>query len=111
MWSTSLTRDEEHTFERIQKIALKIILQDDYVTYENALKQTNLPTIKTRHIILLQKFALKCVKNLKTCDMFPLAPQKSWARHNETYKVPMARKERYFKSAIPQMARLLNEMS
>ena len=43
--------------------------------------------------------------------MFPLAPQKCWARNNETFKVPMARKERYFRSAIPQMARLLNEMS
>ena len=43
--------------------------------------------------------------------MFPLAPQKCWARNNETFKVPMARQERYFRSAIPQMARLLNEMS
>ena len=106
-----LTKDEEYSFERIQKTAFKIILQNDYVTYENALKQTNLPTIKTRHNLLLQKFALKCVKNPKTCDMFPLAPQKSWARYNETYKVPMARKGRYFRSAILQMARLLNEMS
>ena len=44
-------------------------------------------------------------------NLFPLAPQKCWARKNETFKVPMARKERYFRSAIPQMARLLNEMS
>ena len=65
VWSTSLTKDEEYSFERIQKIAFKIILQDEYVTYENALKLTNLPTIKARHHLLLQKFALKCIKNSK----------------------------------------------
>ena len=81
------------------------------MTYENALKLTNLPTIKARHNILLQKFALKCVKDPKTSYMFPFAPQKCWARKSETFQVPMAKTERYYRSAIPQMARLLNTLS
>ena len=111
VWSTALTKAEEYAFERIQKIALKIILQSEYITYENALKLTNLPTIKARHNILLQKFALKCVKDPKTSYMFPFAPQKFWARKSETFQVPMAKTERYYRSAIPQMARLLNTIS
>ena len=42
--------------------------------------------------------------------MFPPAPKpQKYNRMFENYHVPMARKERFFKSAIPTMARALNE--
>ena len=111
VWSSSLTCDEMASFERIQKIALRLIFGPKYGCYENALNLANLPTIENRYHMLLLRFALKCSKNPKTANMFPPARNIEKTRSHEKYQVPMARKERYFKSAIPTMARLLNEHS
>ena len=109
VWSCSLTKEEVLSLGRIQKVALKIIYETDYDTYENALKMSNLSTVEERHKMLSLRFALKCTKSEKASHMFPLAPQKPWARESEQFLVPMARKERYLKSAIPSMARALNK--
>lgn len=72
VWSSSITKDEENDFERTHKVALKIILKDKYISYENALAQTNLTKLKDRRKQLLLKFAIKYKENPKTKDMFPL---------------------------------------
>ena len=66
---------EEYDLERIQRVALRIILKENYVNYATALYITNLDTLKARRSHLCKKFALKCTKNEKTMDMFPLKPQ------------------------------------
>ena len=53
------------------------------------------------------KFALKCLKSEKTSKMFPVNPPRI-TRAKERYKVPFANTERLKNSAIPTMARLLN---
>ena len=45
VWHSSLTEEGHTELERIQKVALRIILQDLYESYENALKITNLQTL------------------------------------------------------------------
>ena len=108
VWSSSLTQEDIASFERVQKIALKIIYKDDYQSYENALNKSKLPTMKDRYHSLLLRFAIKCTKNDKTKDILPLATYSNAARRHERYKVPFASKQRYFDSAIPTMARMLN---
>ena len=108
VWSSSITQDELNSLERTQKVALKIIYKEDYNSYENALKMAKLTTLKTRYQKLQLNFALKCVKNKTTKHMFPPQKPKEWARYQEKYRVPFARKERYFRSSIPTMARMLN---
>ena len=39
VWSSSITTGEEYDLERIQKVALRIILQSDYIDYSNALQK------------------------------------------------------------------------
>ena len=109
VWSSSLTVDEMTSLERTQKVALRIIFSQDYISYENALNQSKLPKIEDRYKTLLLRFALKCCKNQKTQNMFPLANQSERTRKHEHYDVPMARKNRFFKSSIPTMARMLNQ--
>ena len=72
VWSSSITSGESNDLERIQKVALRIILQSEYTDYNNALRITNLQTLKARRSFLSLKFAIKCTKSEKTCDMFPL---------------------------------------
>ena len=45
VWSSSLTVDEMASLERTQKVALRIIFSQDYISYENALKQSKLSKI------------------------------------------------------------------
>ena len=69
---------------------------------------SNLPTLSERRNKLTLKFAQKCIKNPKTQHMFPLN-QLGSTRMREKYKVLHANTERLKKSAVPQMARQLNQ--
>ena len=109
VWSSSLTQQEENSLERVQKIALRIIYQEKYISYKNALKLSKFTSMKERFELLLYRFAVKCAKNPQTEHMLPLKKGLDKVRKKETYEVPLARKERLYKSTIPTMARLLNK--
>ena len=108
VWHSSITQNEVIELERIQKVALRIILKHDYVDYDYALKTTGLETLSTRRQKLCISFAKKCVKNEQTKKMFPVKIHQRQTRRQEKYVVPFAKTERFKNSAIPYMARLLN---
>ena len=90
---------------------MRIILQENYLSYAHALEITGIPgipTLKSRRIKLSLKVAKSCLKNNMTCDMFPLHTNNVDTRHHEKFYVPLAKTGRFAKSAIPFMARLLN---
>ena len=109
VWHSSLTGGEQLDLERVQKVALRIILKDDYTGYSDALELTGLDTLKSRRKKLCRNFAKKCAKNELTKDMFPLNETQVNTRNPEKFCVPFARTGRLANSAIPYMARLLNE--
>ena len=94
--------------ERIQKVALRIILKDEYVSYEIALKRCELTTLSERRNRLALRFAKKCTLNPKTKNMFPEVNKTRITRVSGRYEVLKAKTERLSKSSIPQMQRLLN---
>ena len=94
--------------ERVQKVALRIILDSAYENYENALEITGLETLCDRRVVLCRKFAIQSAKNVKTCDMFPLNKHQVNTRHPEKYFVQYANTDRLRDSAVPFMQRLLN---
>ena len=109
IWHSSITQDECLEIERVQKVALRIIMNQNYVTYENALCITGLMTLKERRDHLSAKFAAKCVKSEKSSHMFPLnGPNVFNTRNHEEYFVTPARTKRLANSAIPSMQRMLN---
>ena len=108
VWGSSLTQGQVYDLERIQKVALRIILDQNYVSYANALQITGLQTLKERRSHLSLSFAKKCVDNKATKSMFPLRTQICPTRNPEKYKVTTARTSRLAKSAIPAMQRQLN---
>ena len=65
VWHSSLTVANELAIERVQKVALRIILKDDYLSYSNALKITSLKTLKDRRVDLCLNFARKSAKKSK----------------------------------------------
>ena len=113
VWHSSLTLEQFHDLERVQKNALKIILQEDYENYSNALTVTGLSTLFQRRSNLCLKFAQSCVKNEKTKYMFPTNPARTGydmnTRAREKYSTTHAKTERLKSSAIPYMQGLLNK--
>ena len=111
VWHSSITKTCEESLERVQKSALKIILGDQYVNYDNALKILKLQSLKERREELCLKFAKKCLLVPKLEKLFPRSHQSHTMdkRSSECYQVKRGLTERLRRSAIPYMQRLLND--
>ena len=111
VWHSAITKEEEVSLERVQKV----ILKQEYNNYDDALKRTNLQTLVDRREKLCLNFALKCTTHEKNKEMFPLNKtnhsMSSSMRHQEKYEVQFSRTTRLGKSAIPYLQRLLNQHS
>ena len=112
VWHSSLTEDQRTGLERIQRVALRIILKDDYESYEEALKTVKIETLDNRREHLCLEFATACTKDKSANirDTFPLNNERT-TRNPEKFVVQYARRERLKKSAIPYMQRLLNKFN
>ena len=107
VWHSSITEEECTDIERVQKTALRIILGDTYTDYRSALELTGLDSLRDRRTQLSLTFAKKCVKN--NDDLFPLNVNTVNTRPHEKYFVTHARTERFAKSTVPYLQRLLND--
>ena len=111
VFHSSITQEESKKIERIQKICLKVILGDMYISYEAALEMCGLTTLRERRETRCLDFALKCVKHTKNKRLFPLNDRKFGQNRNtrEVFEVTWARTDTYMMSTIPYCQRLLNE--
>jgi hypothetical protein len=63
IFTSMLTGENINDIERIQKIALKVILNDEYSTYVKACTDLNTLSLESRRKDLSLTFALKCLKS------------------------------------------------
>ena len=110
VWHSSLTEENSQDLERVQKSALKIILQEKYRSYELALQELDLESLKERRENLCLEFAKKCLGHGKMKNLFQ--PNKKThqmeTRFAENIEVNHANTERLKKSPVIFMQRLLN---
>ena len=111
VWHSSLTVQNEEDLERIQKVAFKIILKENYKSYENAQIILELDTLKCRRIELCLAFAKKCLGNKKNKALFPAnnRTHPMIPRQYEHFQVIAAKTERLKKSPIIFMQNALNQ--
>ena len=111
MWHSSLTKENREDLERVQKAALKVILKEDYLNYEDALKLTNLQSLDDRRQMIAMRFAKNCLKNENYSKLFPLNNTKHGMKVRDPlkYQIKKANTERYKGSSVIYMQRLLNE--
>ena len=111
VWHSSLSFENRRDLERVQKAAVRVILGKKYTSYNNGLKMLNLETLSKRRQTLCLRFANNCLKNEKVKDFFPKnnPKHKMKKRKKKLIKIPIANTERYKKSAIPYMKKLLNK--
>ena len=110
VWHSGLTDENSQDLERVQKSALRIILQESYHSYKNALNALELESLVERRESLCLQFAKKCLTNEKMKHLFPQNHKTHLmiTRFEEMYEVNNANTERLKNSPIIYMQRLLN---
>ena len=110
VWHSSLTMRDRNDLERVQKSALRVILGEKYISYKNALNVMRMDSLEIRRQNICLKFAKQCIRNEKLRDIFPRnkSNHSMEKRNGERFVVKKALTERYKRSAIPNMQRLLN---
>ena len=112
LWHSSITEEETNDLERVQKCAIRIILQDRYTDYETGLEELQLTKLKERRGNLCISFSKNCLKNPQTKNWFPKNLKNEHdIRDKEQFVVTFANNERFKESTIPYLQRLLNENS
>ena len=79
--------------------------------YKDALKLTNLESLDERREGIGLRFAKNCLIDQNFSKLFPLNSQKHVmeVRNPHRYRINKANTERYKRSSIPHMQRLLND--
>ena len=107
VWHPGLTKKDSNSIERIQKVAIKIILQEKFIDYSSACDYFNTTSLKQRREKLCLTFAMK---NLKSENTFFEQDQNkiNTRKVKDLVKYFKCRTTRYEKSSLPYMAKLLN---
>ena len=111
VWHSGLTDSDCKDIERVQRAAMRVVMGNKYEGYEEALKLMKLDSLRQRREKMALKFAQKSLKQERFSKLFPL----NISRHNmkkrspEKYLVNHTNSERYRKSAVPYLQRLLNK--
>lgn len=111
VWHSGLTSVQSKAIERVQRRAVRIILGRDFTSYSNACSRLGLPSLSSRREDLTRAFAT----SLRRSDQFRswLPPERGTisrrlTRSSNDLDLAHCNTERYKKSAIPYMIRLLN---
>ena len=111
VWHYSLTQEDSDSLERVQKSAVKTILNNSKIDYLKALSILDLEKLSDRRADLCEKFANKCLTNTKTKDWFKKKKKihEMETRTQQRFEETLAKTERLKKSAIPMMEKTLNK--
>ena len=111
-WHSGLTIKQAADIERVQKVALNIILSDSSTgrseySYEMALVILNIEPLEDRRLKLCSTFAKKTLKS-RHKDMFSVNASEYQTRHKNPLVESRANTKRFFNSPLNYLTRLLN---
>ena len=86
VWHSSLSEDNKADLERVQKSVLKIIQGEKYQSYQRARVDLGIESLENSREHLCLRFALKCSKNEKTQQMFPINEKQHEMKTSATCK-------------------------
>ena len=107
-----ITKSESNMLERCLKTGLHIIYQEEYINFSNALNLANIKSLKSRRLEAITKFSKKALTSDKYRNWFqksdpPSASARLRLRPTASLKPVTCRTQRYEKSSLPLMTRLL----
>ena len=111
VWHSSLTQELELKIERIQKAAVRVIMGNNYTTYDEGLQRLKLDKLSERRRKICLTFAKKSLKLKQFSKLFPLNDNEHnmKKRNGNRYVIKQHLTERYKISTIPYLQRILNE--
>ena len=110
VYTSMLTEENISDIERVQKITLKVILNDRYTSYDDACKTLITSPLQSRRRELALNFALKCLKSDQHKHIFTQRTSLYYQlRKIKSFEEPYCKTERYKSSPVPYLTRLLNE--
>ena len=71
VWHSSLTKKNTNDLERVQKVAVRIILGKFYKNYTDGISKLNMEKLEKRRENICLKFAKNCLMNSKVKNLFP----------------------------------------
>jgi hypothetical protein len=111
VWGSGLTIENEQDLERTQKTFAKLVLQENFTTYNEALEKLGLQNLKLRRKYLTLRFAKRSLADGHFKDLIVKRKpdHKMETRKRNFYEVTHANTQRFKNSPIITMQHLLNE--
>ncbi len=110
VWHPAITQEQSRQIEMIQKRSCRLILGNRYEHYNTSLADLNLAMLSDRREQLLLKFGQKLLNSERHQHLIPRRPDSVYAlRTSKKYQEPRSRTDRYSRSTIPHIIRLLNQ--
>ena len=105
IWNSvsGLTVNQAQVLEKIQKVALKIILSDEYLSYENARAKFGLQLLSDRRLGLCTNYALKLYKSKYCNNFYSPVTHKFSTRHKNLVVEPLCNTKEMLSSS-PQLS-------
>ena len=108
VWHIGLTLKLSADLERVQRVAVSIILGS--LPYTQACDLLGLERLSIRRLGLCKRFAYKTSRNSRHSDLFQVKSGQQYTRKSKNlYREHMCRKSRFYKSPLPYLTRLLNQ--
>ena len=110
IWHSGLTKGQTRDIEKIQKVALKIILSDTYQSYEIACDGFNLESLAQRRQDLCINFAVKLYRSDRSSEFFQHSNVRLNARREPQLVVEKkCRTKRCYNAPHSYLTRLVNQ--
>ena len=107
VWHSGLTNQQTADIESIQKVAMRIILQNKYITYQLACQTFSALTLSERRTKLCTKFATKNLRN-ENSFFTKVGTNVQTRQKSNLVREFKCNFGRFFKSSLPYLARLIN---
>ena len=109
IWHSSISEHDADRIEQVQKKVFRLVLQKQYKSYEEACLTFKTQSLKNRREQLCLKFARKEVKREDSIFTKYKPTIKNRHTHKKLVQEFYCRTDRFYKSAIPYLARMINE--
>ena len=80
VWDTRLTVENEQDFEHCQKTFCRLVLQEKYISYNNAVSNLRLQTLTERRKVLSLRFIERSLADENLSDIFIKKKETRWGR-------------------------------
>ena len=113
VWHSGLSQKLSADIERVQRVAVSIILDRNTIPYDRACVMLGLKPLHVRRQELCERFATKtALPSNRHNDMFQLEKDGShYTRsENEKFREHICKKTRFFNSPLPFLTRTLNQI-